>query len=162
GADGAGAAAAGRADPRAGKSLAARLSRPFLLQTRERRELVLQFQIALEPFRRDLSLRNRGLHRAARLDAMLAVGEVASGSERVDFVERFAHALAGIPQLQLAHARRIDHQSSIRQHHELTMRRRVTPARIGGAYFARLLNVRADEAIDDGALADAGRTEQGG
>ena len=40
------------------------------------------------------------------------------------------------------------------------MRRRVTALRVGLAHVARLLHVGADQPVDDGALADAGRPEQ--
>ena len=66
-----------------------------------------------------------------------------------------AHAVAGVPQLQLAHARRVDHQPAARQHDQLAMRGRVASLGIGLAHLARLLHVGADQAVDDRALADA-------
>ena len=64
-------------------------------------------------------------------------------------------ALGSIPELQLAHSWRVDDEAATRQHHQLAVRGRVPAARIGCAHLACPLNVDADEAVDDRALADA-------
>src|SRR5207247_7183758 len=80
----------------------------LFLALRQLRQFVPQLQITLEAFGCQPPFLNRRFHRAAWLIAMAAVGKVAAGSERFDLVKRLADTIVGIPQLQLAHARRVD------------------------------------------------------
>src|SRR5204863_3113594 len=94
---------------------------------------------------------HRRLHGATRLDAMAAVAEPAAGRVALDVLEGLLHRVADVPELQLAHARRVEQQAAAGNGHELAVGRGVTPFRVGLAHGARLLDVRAHETVDDGA-----------
>ena len=103
--------------------------RADVLARLEALQLVLQLQIALEAVRRERALFDRLLHRAARLVAMAAIGEVAACGELYDVVEGLARAFGLRPQLQLAHARRVDQQAAaVRQQDQVAMARGVAAA----------------------------------
>ena len=74
--------------------------------------LVLQLQEAFEAVGREGAVFDRLLHRAARLVAMPAVGEVTAGGQLHDVLEGLARAFVLRPELQLAHARRVDQQAA--------------------------------------------------
>ena len=65
----------------------------------------------------------------------------------------------GLPELQLAHPRRVEHEPALGQRHELAVRRRV-PAAAVLADVLRREQLLADERVDERRLADARRAEQ--
>src|SRR5262245_48650807 len=134
--------------------------RALVLLLRERRQFILQLQVALETVRGETAFLDRRLHRAARLVSMPAVGEVAGQPELLDIVERLAYRLVHVPQLQLAHARRVDDEAAGWQFHQLAMRRRMTPPGVAFTDLASLPHVFTNKTIDERALADARRPEQ--
>src|SRR5262245_63865225 len=111
--------------------------RALVLLAREIRELVLQLQIAFQSARWETAFVHRVLHRTSRLVTMTAIGEVTRGRQRFDIVERFAHRLTRVPQLELAHAWRVDQQTTVWQAHELAVAGGVTAFRISVADYLR-------------------------
>ena len=106
-------------------------------------QLVLQPEIALEP--RDA--RARPLATAAftaqRGSSRWRQSREAAGlGERFDVVEGLLHRVADVPQLQLAHAGRVDQQPAARHGHQLAMRGGVPPLRIALPHLARRPQVR--------------------
>ena len=96
-----------------------------------------------------------GLHGAARLAAMGAVGVAALGSQGVDVGKGVGDAFASRHQAQLAHARHVDQQAAVRQHDELAAGGGVAPvARV--ADFPRGQRLAAEQAVDERGLAHAG------
>src|SRR6186997_569491 len=91
---------------------------------------------------------------------MLAVAEAAGGSQRFDVVEGLAQAIAGVPELQLAHPRRVDDQPASGEWNQLTVRGRMTPLRVRGPDITRPSRLAAHQAIDDRRLADARGTDE--
>ena len=76
-------------------------------------------------------------HRAAGLAGVTAVAEAAALADRLDVGERAGDRFARVPQLQLAHAGRVDQDAAAGQQHELTAGRGVAAAAVGLAHFAR-------------------------
>src|SRR5262247_1126875 len=91
---------------------------------------------------------------------MTAIAVSTFERERFDVIEGFFYRLAHIPQLQLAHSRRVDQEPAVRQEHQLPVRRRVPSLRVGLANVPCLLNLAANETIDDRALAHTRRAEE--
>ena len=102
---------------------------PVLL-AREPLELALQLAPALVALEVERPVRERRAHRAARLLRVRAVGEAALRRERLDVSERGLEAGVRVPELQLAHARRVEHEPAVGQRHELAVRRRVPAAAV--------------------------------
>ena len=106
---------------------------------------------------------DRGEHGALRLVHVRAVGEAAVRGELLDVRERRVEAGgAGVPELQLAQARRVDHEPAARQHEQLAdasscggPRRRPRASRASPSLLA-------EPAVHERRLADAGRAEQDG
>ena len=103
----------------------------FVFQLRElvlaplvMRQLALQLAKRLEPLRLEPALVGRPPHGASRLLLVPAVAEVAVGGQRVDVAERILEP--ALPELHLAHARRVDEQPPAGQPQELAVGRRVT------------------------------------
>ena len=63
-----------------------------------------------------------------RLVAMLTVTEMTARAQVIDIVEGLLQRVRDVPQLELAHARRVDEQAALRQQDQLTMTRRMTAA----------------------------------
>src|SRR5262245_44799067 len=84
----------------------------------------------LEPSRRKFAGVDRRPHGTPRLVAVPAVAEAAFGGKRVDIGERGADVLDDVPQLELAHSRRVDEHARAWQHDELTRRARVPAAAV--------------------------------
>ena len=82
-----------------------------------------------------------------------------SAGERLEILEGGLHARVGIPELELAHARCIEHEPALGKRHELAVRRRV-PAAAVLADLAHGEQLRADERVHERRLADARRAEQ--
>src|SRR6185503_14552751 len=99
--------------------------------------LPLQLAIALEPRLGEHAARDGDNDGAARLAGMAAIAEAAALADRLDVGERAGDSLAGLPQLQLAHARGVDQDAAAGEQHELTARRRVPPAAVALAHLAR-------------------------
>ncbi len=74
---------------------------------------------ALETTRGDLAGRHGGADCAPGLGAVQAIPKPAVGCTLFDVRERAADRVARLPQLQLAHPRRVDEHAVSWQHHEL-------------------------------------------
>jgi hypothetical protein len=79
-----------------------------------------------------------------------AITEEAKGDQRFDVIEGLGQAFPAVPELQLAHPRRVQHESALRQQNQLAMRRRVLPTPIVFTYFLHSLDVTSDQVIDEG------------
>ena len=111
-------------------------------------ELALELSIALVAFGGERPARECRLHGAARLSLVGAVVEVAGGGELRDLGERRVEGRLVRPELELAHARRVDDESAARNPDKL--------ARDGRVAAASVAPDRADgqqlaptEAVDD-------------
>ena len=104
---------------------------------------------ALQPEGGQLTGLHGGPNGAARLGAMLAVPKPAVGGALLDIRERPADRVAGLPELQLAHSRRIDEHPLVRQHHELARGADVASPAVRRADLARAQQLVADELIHD-------------
>ena len=83
--------------------------RPLVLLPRQVRELVLQLQIALEPGGRRARPSATAAFTAQRGSSRCRQSrEVAAGGVALDVVEGLLHGVADVPELQLAHARRVE------------------------------------------------------
>ena len=103
----------------------------------------------------------RAPHRAPRLAVVSAVPEPAPRGQRPDVVERVVERVRILPQLQLAHARRVDEQAPVGQENQLALRRRVPAAAVAAPHLRGPLSFVAQQVVDDGRLADAGRADEG-
>ena len=101
----------------------------------------------------------RAADRAARLALVAAVAEAAGRGQRVDVVERRLDALVRAGDLERADAGRVDEQGAAGQHEQLAMGRRVAAARVVVADGGGRLALLAEQRVDQGGLADAGRAE---
>ena len=81
------------------------------------------------------------------------------GEQRGHVVERLLEPLVGDPQLQLAHAGRVDHERAAGKLDELAACRRV-PSLAVSAELLRREQLLAREGVDERRLADAGGAEQ--
>ena len=136
-------------------------AQPGIRADRDRPQLALQLDPASVALGGELARGERRIHRASWLGRVRAVVEATVRRQRLHVGERLVDA-AAIPQLQLANARRVDHDAAARQLDQLAMHRRV-PALV--VVDARLLHghaLAADEAIHERRLADAARAEQDG
>ena len=92
---------------------------------------------------------------------MRAVAKPAAAGEGSQVAEGGIDARGGIPRLDLAHAGRVDHDKAARGDEQLALRGGVPALAVGGAHLLRVLQVFADQPVDQGGLADARRAEQG-
>src|SRR5262249_62039579 len=122
-------------------------------------ELTLELSPALEALEVERAARECRAHRAAGLPAVRAVVEPAVRRERLDVLEGGLEARLRVPELQLSHAGRVEHQPAVRKRHELAARGRV-PAAAVLAHLARCQQLVAYERVHQRRLADAGRPEQ--
>lgn len=132
---------------------------PCVLPRLQHPELTLELAVAREPLRRERPAVDRRGHRAAGLGLVRAVGEAALQRQRLDVLERLPHPLAGLPELELAQAGRVEDEPAAREQVELAARRRV-PAAAVPARLAGLERGLAEQRVHDRRLADAGRAEQ--
>src|SRR4051794_33734586 len=123
--------------------------------------LLLKLVIALETERRQGAGGDGRGNRAVRLAGVPAVAETAAFSQCVDFGEGARERVGGVPQLQFAHAGRVDQDAPVGQDQELTGGAGVTAAAIAGADVAREQPLFADQRVRDRRLADTGRSEEG-
>src|SRR5258706_12698386 len=84
---------------------------------------------ALEAIRLEAAVGQGGRDRAARLAVVAAVPEPAAGDELVDVGEGLLEAVR-FPEGELAHPRRVEHETPVGQQVELAPRRRVPAARV--------------------------------
>src|SRR5262249_10265746 len=112
--------------------------------------LPLEFLKALPASGIQRAILERRLNRTAWLGAVRAVAIPAACGERCNIGERRVECVrVHVPELQLAHARRVDDDEARRRDDELAVRRRVPPARPARiADRARELTRRADELVD--------------
>src|ERR671923_995259 len=131
---------------------------PVLLQF-ERTELALQLLVAAVAIRIERAVRERALDGAAGLALVAAVAEATMLEERFDVAERRAEPFFGIPELELPHARRVEHEPTTRERDQLARRRRVPPAPVTPQVAGRE-RLLAEQLVDERRLADARRAEQ--
>ena len=92
---------------------------------------------------------------------MRAVREAAPRGERLDVRERLAEPVRRLPELELAHPRRVEHETAAGQEDELAVRRRVPAATVAPDVRGHE-QLLAGEAVHERRLPDAGRPEQRG
>src|SRR6266545_3936287 len=107
--------------------LFAQAGEPVLAEA-DLRQLALELAPALQAFGRELTARHGRFHRASGLAAVTAVAEAAPRGQLLDLGEGGAEPLAGLPELQLAHARRVEDETAAGKHEELPVGRGVAPA----------------------------------
>src|SRR5580765_5546353 len=113
------------------RPLLARLRlRAAVLLRRQPLELTLELAPALEALQVERPVRERGTDRAAGLAPVRTVGEPALCSQRLDVLERRLETGLGIPQLQLAHSGRVEHETAFGKPNELPVRGRVPAAAV--------------------------------
>src|SRR5262245_41036462 len=81
---------------------------PCALPHLEPVQLALELGVALPGLGVERPVRKRGLDRAAGLAVVRAVGEAAPGGELLDVRERALDPVAGLPELELPHARGVE------------------------------------------------------
>jgi hypothetical protein len=87
--------------------------RAAVLLPREALEFALQLAPALEPFHVERPIGERRTHGAAGLAAVRTVGEAALPCERFEILEGGLDSRVRVPQLQLAHPGRVEHQPAL-------------------------------------------------
>src|SRR6478736_767634 len=120
----------------------------------------LHAQVGLPAVGRERAVGQRGQDTAAGLDGVRAVAEFAVRRDRGDVTECRIDARAGVPRRDLAHAGGVDHDHAGGRDEEFPLRRGVPALVVRLAHLLRELDAFADEAVDEGGLADAGRAEQ--
>src|SRR5205085_2525920 len=100
-----------------------------------------------------------GLHRAAGLVLVTAVAEAAALGKLVDIRERPADTAFGLPQLDLAQARRVDHHAATRKADQLA-RHRGVPADAVAADLARRQAVGTKQSVDERRLSHTRRSDE--
>src|SRR2546430_2186835 len=91
----------------------------LVLQHAQAVHLAGEPKVAVEPLRREVSLLDRGGHRAARISRVAAVGVPARGGELFDVREGAGDALLRVPQLELAHSRRIEQEPAVEKEEQV-------------------------------------------
>src|SRR5579862_4702026 len=126
--------------------------------------LVLLLRLQLAVTLETLGAEGAGVHgrddRAAGLGHVAAVAEAAASAKRFDVGKRSRDRLPGVPQLQFAHARRVDQDAAAREEHELAAGARMTAAVNARTHVARSEDLLADERVGERRLADARRAEE--
>jgi hypothetical protein len=124
-------------------------------------QLALQLAPALEPLPIQLAGRERREHGAARLARVRAVVEPALGSELLDVGERRIQRFpADVPELQLAEAGSVDHDSAAGKEDQLAPRGRVPTLVVVCTRLVRREQLFARPAVHERRLPDAGGAEQ--
>src|SRR2546425_13055303 len=85
-------------------------------------QLTLELAPALVPLRVERAGRERGANGAARLLPVRAVREAAFRDQRLNVIEGCFQPVIGVPELQLAQSRRIEHKPAARERDELAVR----------------------------------------
>ena len=101
-----------------------RLLPPLLFSTLDIRtvRLAAELHIALPASGREVSARNRRPDGAAGLAVVLAVGKPALPKSALNVGKRFTEPPGGIPQAELAHARRVDDHHAGPEHDQMPVR----------------------------------------
>lgn len=84
-------------------------------------QLMGETAVAVEPSCVEPAGGDRRPHGAAGLELVRAVGEAAAGCEFDDLGKGLVHAFVRIPEAELAHAGRVEHECAIRQEEQLPM-----------------------------------------
>ena len=121
---------------------------------------VSQPAVAAEAGGAQASRLDRAPHRAPGFEIVAAVPESALRGQRLNVVERVVERIRVVPQPELAHSRRVDDQTAVRQENQLALGRRVPAASVPAPYRRGPLPFAAQQAVDDGRLPDAGRADQ--
>src|SRR5262245_33997060 len=131
----------------------------LVLERFEVAQLPLEFVVALEAILGERAVADGRQHGAAGLGGVGAVAEPATWGDRVDLGIHVAQGLAAAPELQLAHPRRVERQTSTGPPDQLAMGRRTPPLAVV-ADGLDALEVAAQKGVDEGRLAQARRAEQ--
>src|SRR5438105_13582070 len=123
----------------------------------DRLQLALQLDVALPALLGERPVRERLANRAAGLAIVVAVGEPAAARDLFDVAEGALEI--GVPQLELADARRVEDDTARRDEDQLAPGRRVAAHLIVLAHLHCCEELFADERVDDRRLADARRAE---
>src|SRR5262245_45940260 len=98
-------------------------------------ELCLQLAVILDALRGEPAVFDGLAYRAARLVLVPAVGEEALLGQLFDVGEARPEPIAGVPELDLAHARGVHEETTPGQPDELAMNRGVAAFAIAGAHL---------------------------
>jgi hypothetical protein len=133
--------------------------RTLVLLTLDMSAFRIQLAEALEPAPGELPGRDCREYRATGFVAVPAVAEPAVGSEVGD-VRKGLRQAAAVPQLQLAHARRVDQQPAAGKENQLAIRAGVAAAAVPVPDFLRAQQLVSHEAVDDRRLPHPGGSQQ--
>jgi hypothetical protein len=133
--------------------------RTLVLLTLDMCAFRIQLAEALEPAPGELPGRDCGDHRAAGFVAVAAVAEPAVGGEVRD-VRKGLRQAAAVPQLQLAHARRVDQQPGVGQENQLAVGAGVPAPAVPVPDFLRAQQFLSHKAVDDRRLPHPGGSQQ--
>src|SRR5438046_2108358 len=92
-------------------------------------QLALNLEVALDAARIEAAILDGLAHGAAGIVLMAAIGEAALRLQLLDVREALRRALVSIPELDLAHARRVEQQAALGQQDEVAVRRGMTALR---------------------------------
>src|SRR5919201_1284184 len=126
---------------------------PLVRPRLDRCELPLQLPPAAQTVKLEDAVVDGGLDRAAGLALVCAVVEAALRRELLDVRERGSEVT--FEQLQLAQARRVDHEAAALETEQLAVRRRVSPGAVGRE-LGGPHQLLAREAVEQGRLAHSG------
>src|SRR5262249_11187236 len=110
--------------------------------------LAAQLPVALQTFRRQATVLDRGADGAARLALVSTVGEPAAPSQFLALGESRLHAFTTSPELYLAHSGCVEEQAAAGPHDQPPPRRGV-PALAVGAQFLHGQRFLTDQVIDE-------------
>ena len=119
-------------------------------------ELALELQIAVPPLSGQRPVFERGLDGAAGLSVVGTVGELAMCEALRHVFESPVDTVVGNPELELADARGVDHESACRELYELATGRRVATFAVVANLLCRE-QLLACQGVDECRLADTRR-----
>jgi len=121
----------------------------------------LELQVALPAGFIERAGFERTVHGATRLTVVPTIMKFTLSRDSVDVVEGvFDGRHAGLPELELAHAGRIDDEGSRGRDQQLSSRGGVATFAVFNTDVTGVLNVFAEDSIDNRGFTDAGRSEQ--
>src|ERR1043165_4187996 len=113
-------------------------------------QLELQLSVAGKTRGEELSRLDGAVDGTARLGFVLAVGKTASQRDLLNVRKRFTHTFRSLPQLQLAHPRRIDDEPAQGEANQLAADRRVAALVVAGPDRLHGLKLVPAQMIDKG------------
>lgn len=129
---------------------------PQLLESLQPVHLLLQLHVILIAISIEDTAVDRGRDSASRLGRVRAVSEPALLRELLDVRKTLLDIALTSPQLEFAHAGRIDDHAAVRVNQQGPSGRRMPSLADGAAHRLDLLPVFTEQQIDDRGLADAG------